>query len=73
MQATKYEAQDFNKEINHQNVKIEKLGDDFERAEQNMINVTTKMDHLLAISSHWTLIVIILVELAVLILIMLLM
>ena len=73
MKATKYEAQDFKNEINYQNVKIENLKDDFERAEQNMINVTTKMDHLLAISNYWSLILIVLVELIVLILIILFM
>ena len=68
VKATKYEAQDFNKEIKSQNARIEKLGDDIDRAEDNMIDADTKMKALLANSNHCYLWIIVTVELFILIL-----
>ena len=52
VKATKYEAQDFNTEIKGQNVRIEKLGNDIERTEANMIDADNKMTNLLKNSNH---------------------
>ena len=43
VKATKYEAQDFNTEIKGQNKRIEKLGEDIDRAEENMVDADNKM------------------------------
>ena len=43
VKATKYEAQDFNTEIKGQNVRIERLGNDIDKAEENMIDADNKM------------------------------
>ena len=48
VKATKYEAQDFNTEIKGQNKRIEKLGEDIDKAEENMIDADNKMQTLLA-------------------------
>ena len=68
VKATKYEAQDFNTEIKGQNARIEKLGEDIDRAEGNMIDADTKMKHLLASSNHCYLWIVVVVELIILIL-----
>ena len=68
VKATKYEAQDFNTEIKGQNVRIEKLGNDIEKTEANMIDADNKMQNLLAKSNHCYLWVVIVIELAILIL-----
>ena len=52
MKATKYEAQDFNTEIKGQNVRIQKLADDIDSTEENMIDADNKMQNLLAASNH---------------------
>ena len=43
VKATKYEAQDFNTEIKGQNVRIQKLADDIDATEENMIDADNKM------------------------------
>ena len=43
VKATKYEAQDFNTEIKGQNVRIQKLADDIDVTEENMIDADNKM------------------------------
>ena len=43
VKATKYEAQDFGKEIKTQNVRIERLGNDMDRTEANMVDADSKM------------------------------
>ena len=68
VKATKYEAQDFNTEIKGQNVRIEKLGNDIDRTEANMIDADNKMQNLLAKSNHCYLWIVITVELLILIL-----
>ena len=68
VKATKYEAQDFNTEIKGQNVRIEKLGNDIEKTEANMIDADNRMQNLLAKSNHCYLWVVIVIELAILIL-----
>ena len=68
VKATKYEAQDFNTEIKGQNKRIEKLGEDIDKAEENMIDADNKMQTLLANTNHCWLWLIIVVEIVVLIL-----
>ena len=68
VKATKYEAQDFNTEIKGQNARIEKLANDIDRTEENMIDADSKMQNLLAKSNHCYLWLIIVVELLILIL-----
>ena len=68
VKATKYEAQDFNTEIKGQNVRIEKLGNDIEKTEANMIDADNKMQNLLASSNHCYLWMVIVIELLILIL-----
>ena len=68
VKATKYEAQDFGSEIRSQNARIEKLGNDIDRTEANMIDVDGKMQHLLASSNHCYLWIIIIIELLIMIL-----
>ena len=52
VKATKYEAQDFNTEIKGQNVRIQKLADDIDQTEENMIDADNKMQTLLQASNH---------------------
>ena len=66
--AIKYEAQDFNTEIKGQNARIEKLGNDIDAAEENMVDANSKMENLLAASNHCYLWVIISIELTIMIL-----
>lgn len=66
--AIKYEAQDFNTEIKGQNARIEKLGNDIDEAEENMVDANSKMENLLAKSNHCYLWVIIAIEIAILVL-----
>ena len=68
VKATKYEAQDFNTEIKGQNVRIEKLGNDIDKTEANMIDADNKMQNLLASSNHCYLWMVIVIELLILIL-----
>ena len=68
VKATKYEAQDFGKEIKTQNAQIQKLSDDITRTEDNMIDADNKMQHLLATANHCWLWCIIVCEIIVLIL-----
>ena len=68
VKATKYEAQDFGKEITKQNVQLEKLNQEMETAEDNMLDTDSKMQNFLAKSNHCWLWVVIVVELAILIL-----
>ena len=68
VKATKYEAQDFNTEIKGQNARIEKLGNDIDRTEANMVDADNKMKHLLATSNHCYLWLVIVIELTILIL-----
>lgn len=64
VKATKYEAQDFGSEIKSQNVRIEKLAEDIDRTEANMIDADNKMTKLLAVSNHCYLWMIIIAEFA---------
>ena len=68
VKATKYEAQDFNTEIKGQNARIEKLGNDIDKTEANMIDADNKMQNLLAHSNHCYLWMVIVIELVILIL-----
>ena len=68
VKATKYEAQDFGSEIKSQNVRIQKLGDDMDRTEANMIDADSKMQNLLANTNHCYLWCIIAGEMAIVIL-----
>ena len=68
VKATKYEAQDFGTEIKGQNVRIEKLGNDIDKTEANMVDADNKMKNLLASSNHCYLWIVIVIEAAILIL-----
>ena len=68
VKATKYEAQDFNTEIKAQNAQITRLGEDIDKAEENMVDANSKMENLLAASNHCYLWMVIVVELVIMIL-----
>ena len=68
VKATKYEAQDFGSEIRVQNVKIQRLADDIDRTEENMIDADSKMKTLLATSNHCYLWLVIAAEFAIMVL-----
>jgi len=68
VKATKYEAQDFGTEIRGQNARIQKLGDDMTRTEENMVDADSKMQNLLAASNHCWLWMVIAIEFGIMVL-----
>ena len=70
VKATKYEAQDMNRELGFQNKQIDILGTNIDRVDANMIRVDSSMKKLLKSSNHVWLWVILIIELLVMIIIL---
>ncbi|CDW91411.1 syntaxin 8 [Stylonychia lemnae] len=65
----KYENQNMQDELGHQNVILSKIDGDIERNFQRMVKVDNKLKKLIASSNHWCIWIIIIIEIVILILV----
>lgn len=70
MQATKFEAQDMSGELKTQNKMMDRLNEDIDKTEANMVRVEGKMKTLMAKSSMCKLMTILIIEFVVLLLLL---